>query len=228
MILNNRIRKVFTLLCIVSLYTLSIAAQEKDFGIWTSATFRYDPFKKIEFNLELCNRLDENASRRDDTFLDLTAEYKGSFWSAALLYRFSNERDVKRSYDLANRFGFQVVLKQDWKRFSFSLRTRIQSEFTNMYTSENGSIPQSYLRNRLKASYNIKGYPVNPYVSMEIYQGISGFSASEIEKGRYIAGFDYKISKKHSTGLFFLYQPTMMSRVPRYNHILGIEYTFKL
>lgn len=78
------------------------------------------------------------------------------------------------------------------------------------------------LRSRLQLSYDIKGVPFEPYASCEMYHDDGG-----LKKTRYTIGGDYKISKKHSVGLYYRYQDFSGSDEGESTHILGVGYKFK-
>lgn len=60
------------------------------------------------------------------------------------------------------------------------------------------------LRSRLQVEYNIKGLPLNPYASYEITNDLgNGFA---YDKSRVQAGLDWKIKKKHTVSLGYLFQ----------------------
>ena len=151
--------------------------------------------------------------------------------------------DPKKCADYwAYRHRFNVSLTFDKKLFGdfrFSLRERWQYTYRHEYTvSERWSYlanaydgrPKTYagkgknvLRSRLQVEYDKKGWAVTPYANVEL------FNAWSLEKVRYQAGFDWKISKNHSVGLFYRYQHVnnddddMESNI----HLIGLGYKFK-
>lgn len=61
-----------------------------------------------------------------------------------------------------------------------------------------------YLRSRLLVSYNVRGVPLEPFVSYELSNSLTdGFS---LDKRRFSVGADYKIKKKYKISLAYLYQ----------------------
>ena len=107
------------------------------------------------------------------------------------------------------------------------------------------------LRSRLQVQYDKKKCAWQPYASVEMFNGDSSFG---IQKMRYTAGLEWKISKQHSIDLYYRYQrvkkedsgESLMSRLEgadydaslfdtslfgnnnRNSHIIGLGYTFKL
>ena len=77
------------------------------------------------------------------------------------------------------------------------------------------------LRSRLQVEYDIKGVPFEPYASIETYNDF------KLKKVRYTIGGDYKISKKHSIGLYYRYQDFCGEDDGESTHIIGLGYKFK-
>ena len=89
---------------------------------------------------------------------------------------------------------------------------------------EKGNKHSYALRSRLQVEYDRKGLPIEPYASVEMYNDFDGF---KIKKMRYTIGGDYKITKKHSVGLYYRYQDFFGSDEGESTHILGVGYKFK-
>ncbi len=82
------------------------------------------------------------------------------------------------------------------------------------------------LRSRLKVEYNIKKCPITPFVSYEIYNDFS--EAFKADKHRYSAGGEWKIKKKHSISLAYLYQHGAGDDDGGNTHAIDISYKFSL
>ena len=151
--------------------------------------------------------------------------------------------DPKKLADFwGTRHRFNLSLTADKKLFGdfrFSLRERWQytyrpeqtvserwSYLDNAYDGKektyNGK-GKNVLRSRLQVEYDKKGLALTPYVNVEL------FNAWSLEKIRYQAGFDWKLSKSHSLGLFYRYQHVnnddddLESNI----HLIGLGYKFK-
>lgn len=79
------------------------------------------------------------------------------------------------------------------------------------------------LRSRIQVEYDKKGLPVEPYASCEIYNG----EGWHLKKTRYTIGADYKITKKHSVGLYYRYQAFAGDDSDESTQIIGVGYKFK-
>ena len=140
------------------------------------------------------------------------------------------------------RHRFNVSLTFDKKLFGdfkFSLRERWQYTYRPEYTvSERWSyLDNAYdgnekhysgngknvLRSRLQVEYDKKGLNLTPYANVEL------FNAWSIQKIRYTAGLDWKLSRQHSIGAFYRYQNVRDDdddNEPN-THLIGLGYKFK-
>ena len=142
----------------------------------------------------------------------------------------------------AARHRFNVSVTLDKKLigdFRFSLRERWQytyrpehtvderwSYLDNAYDGKSKTYNgkgKSVLRSRLQVEYDKKGLAVTPYVNVEF------FNAWRLEKVRYHAGLDWKISKSHSVGMFYRYQNVNGDddELETNSHLIGLGYKFK-
>lgn len=148
----------------------------------------------------------------------------------------------KRAQYWAVRHRFNVSLTVDKKLFGdfkFSLRERWQYTWRPEYTvSERWSyLKQAYdgkekvyegkgknvLRSRLQVEYDKKGLDFTPYANVEL------FNAWSLQKVRYTAGVDLKLSKQHAIGAYYQYQKVNNDDddYEPNRHLIGINYKFK-
>lgn len=148
----------------------------------------------------------------------------------------------KRAQYWAPRHRFNVSLTFDKKlfgNFRFSLRERWQytyrpehtvserwSYLDNAYDSKEKTYSgkgKNVLRSRLQIEYDKKGFDLTPYANVEL------FNAWSLQKVRYTAGLDWKLSKQHIIGAFYRYQHVRNDdddNEPS-THLIGIGYKFK-
>lgn len=140
-----------------------------------------------------------------------------------------NGRNITRAYWRSkNRFSFDAKGDIDVGRFNFSLRERyqltgynrinvIKDKFRTPIYDENNTLVgyqkketetdtkqhkcKEYLRSKLEASYNIRHCPLEPSVSVEFENNLR--EAFKLDEVRYVAGFDWKISKKVHLGAYY-------------------------
>ena len=89
---------------------------------------------------------------------------------------------------------------------------------SHTYKSKNKFV----LRSRLQVEYKTKGFPITPYASVELFNGM------DLQKVRYTIGYDYKINKQHSMGLYYRYQHVNSDDDNEVNrHYVGLSYQLK-
>lgn len=136
-------------------------------------------------------------------------------------------------------------------RFEISLRERLQYTHTNSATTDETKYRWEYtdiiagtgellpeterefkeakhnlsLRSRLSVKYDIPNCKITPFVSAELYTKLNEWKG--YDKMRYRAGASYKINKKNSISLYYLYQDISDIDEPG-GHAIGLEYSIDL
>jgi len=187
-------------------------------------------------------RLGAEASFRATRWLKLTAGYQLQYnnYQEKIKYESSGElKNWRPSYwKEAHRLYASATLSASCGRFDFSLRERWQ------YTLRPESTQRRYdfgdkawedhlietrhkhiLRSRVKVGYDIPKCKIDPYASVELFNGW------ELDKTRYIVGVEWKIRKVHTVDVFYRYD-NMGKQDPLENtdndmHIVGLGYTYK-
>lgn len=245
--------KVLYLLALLML-PLASAAQSDDFGVWTSVGVEKKISKKVSVGLEAELRTRDDVSELDRWSVGLDGQYKITKWlKVSAGYSLLNDNNRKITYKETNgrpnklaeywgvrhRFNVSLTGSRKFGNLQVSLRERWQYTYRPSKTidqrwdyddEEFDNKPKTYnargknvLRSRLQLSYDIPNCHVEPYVSAE------AFNAWSVEKMRYTAGADWKISKKHAVGIYYLYQSVHDDdddNEPN-RHVLGVEYKFK-
>ena len=84
---------------------------------------------------------------------------------------------------------------------------------------------KQYLRSRLTIDYNIKGSPVDPFASFELSNSLDHKFA--IDKRRWTVGADWKITKKHTLTVAYVYTNGQDDDDEGNLHALSIGYNYK-
>ncbi len=222
---RSKVRWVLSLLLMFASH--AIFAQQKDFGVWAGLALEKELTKRWDVELEAGYRLKDNLSQWDKRFAGVEISWSRKFFKAGVLYRYSYENGMTRISN-SHRIGIESQLKTDLDRFSFSYRGRLQTEYSNIESSGKGRVPDSFFRNRGKASYNIKGIPLEPWVSYEIAWRINAYSTRQIEHDRFSAGLDYKINKHNAVGISYLLNRRKNVTDPKDSYIVSLDYKFKI
>lgn len=205
-----------------------VNAQNSDFNLWTSFSIEKRIIKDLDFEIEIDNRLKNNLQMRDETLADIGLKYSPNPFAFSVVYRITNVNKGDSRYVIGNRFTYQAEFQQEIKRFTLELRAKYQDHYEAFLTSEDGRIPESFIRTRGKLEYNIKGIPLDPFISFESFLRFNSYTQKQVEKERYSFGASYKLNKKNAVGFVFHYQKEINIAEPDRDYILALKYSFEL
>ncbi len=213
---------------VISGWVSTLKAQEDDFNLWASMNLETHLNKRLSMVIELSDRWHENAGIRDITFMEAGLDYSKKWLSAGVSYRFENKADEDVGYMLGHRLIAFVEGETGTGRFSFSLRNKFQADYVAVRSSENGRMPASYDRTRVKVDYNIRKIPLKPYLSYEIFSKVNMNDMNMIAKKRIGSGFSYKLNSKNKLGISFYREREANVVRPDTDYILSILYILEL
>ena len=215
---------VFIIIC----KTVVCLAQVNDAGLWASINVEKKLTSKFALTLTEEARMNENISELGTAFSEIGATYKiKKYISIGVSYRFIQHRRVDDFYSFRHRYMIDLVLKKKIKKFAFTLRERFQTQYADLNSSENGKVPDYYLRNKLTVKYDFdKKY--TPFIAAELFYQLSNQKGNEIDNTRYSAGFEYKFNKKVSVDLFYLINREINVNDPWTDYVVGfgLNYSF--
>lgn len=201
-------------------------AQQRDAGLWISASFEKRLTKKLTGSLSQEVRFNENISEAGTVFTETGIDYSfAKRWSAGLSYRFIQQRTVTDFYSIRHRLMADVAYRIRFKSFTLVPRLRYQLQYRDIHSSENGKIPDKYLRMKLTARYDF-GKRYTPFISSEFFYRMD-IKESFIDNIRYQAGFDYELSKFHSLSFFYMLNKEIQVNAPVTEYNLGAGYRFR-
>jgi len=250
-----QVNRIITLMALTALMSMSAQAQSEG-GLFLEAAAEKKINKQLNVSLETDFRTRNNFKTVDRWSVGLTADYKLTKWLKATAgYKLLNtnfrEHITMNTSVLYNnwrpsywgtRHRFYASLMGSYKfsnNLKLSLRERWQYTYRPEKTVERWDFDNAHwedkvrsgkgkhqLRSRLQVSYDKKRGTVEPYASIELYNSWS------IEKIRYTIGADWKLSKQHILGAYYLFQKrhnadTEMDDDEPDMHWLGIAYKFK-
>jgi hypothetical protein len=221
------IRRVTTVFA-TGIITLSLCAQDNDFGIWYGANVKKGLFNKFSLEASGMMRTFENAAKVEQGFIE-----------AGLAYKINKHLDTEISYRLTSaleddsKYHFQhkafADLKGDAKlsNFTFSGRLRFQTRVKTYLQKVSDKYPDYMGRIRLKALYRTPSFPLNPYIYYETFCPMFANSDRLIGKNRYSIGLEYKISGMHFVEIEYIYQRDYLPKLSDIN-IISLNYNLKL
>jgi hypothetical protein len=220
-------------------------AQSDDFGMWGELNLEKKLSNKWSLDAGVEYRLRDNLKTSDRLSVGVDLNYKLTDWLKAsagysLLddHRYKENDSGKKYADywgLRYRFNVSLTASHSFGDLSVSLRERWQYTYrpektVQRYYTSNGSEADEHTyggtgknvwRNRLQLKYKVS--PVwRPYVNAETY------ISNGLDKIRYAAGTEIRLTKQHSFDLKYLFQHSYNNDDNEKNrHIIGIGYTYK-
>jgi len=216
------------LICISGLiFSQLVYGQSNDFGIWYGLNSNYSLIKKLDINLSVMIRTFNNASEIEQAFLEGGVSYKfNKYFSVAGSYRLTDKLEDDSEFHIRHKWFADVKGTLPLENFSFSARFRFQTQTRTYFENEADKIPDYHGRIKLKTYYNIPGFPVNPYLSVETFSPMFENSDRFIDKNRFTSGLEYKIVKKHSVEAEYIFQRDYLPHISDI-HLIAINYSIK-
>lgn len=199
---------------------------EDDAAVWVNIHLEKKLTDKSEISLDQKNRINNNVSQYGLGYIDLAVNY--SFFKFLKLqadYVYGKSHNPDGTYSDIHRGALSLILRKKFGNWTVTYRNMVQMRFKNIYTSENGTIPVYYERNKLTAKYDINKR-FEAYVSEELYLPFDQRKNKGLSRSRSTLGLIYNITKKMSVEGFFIYQHELNSfnRTNR-DFIYGIGYS---
>lgn len=226
---NSTLYKLKNISCLLTFLLLfvSILSAQEDARLWTSLDVEQD-FGKTTVGMEGGLRFSDNFSMREENYANINADYKIiSGLHACIGYRISADKE-KNYYKYSHRFNLDISYKIDIKRFDLGVRSRIQSKYSQINSSETGQVPNIYNRNKILLSYNIKKNPISPFIAFEFYYKLNNPDKKYIDKLRYSAGIKYKVDKGINLKIYYMNEKEINKSQPKKLHIYSVSLSFNL
>lgn len=189
-------------------FTQSLSAQaEHDFLYWIGAEVEWKFKPKWELGVAAEFRLEENASRPRNFFLQPAVKYTPlHYLSIGLGYRFDERYAYKEQYFYErHRIFLDISPEYERKRWKISWRTRFQAQFSS-YHEAGSDVPDMDLRNRFSVRYKWPKYSLYTSLATEIWSNLKPGEANGLDRFRLALENEYRINKKHRIQLMGLFQ----------------------
>jgi len=214
------------LLILISPY--SVFSQNKDFGIWYGLNGEHSLGKKLDIELSALVRTFSNASKVEQAFLEGGLSYNFNKWlTASGAYRFTENLENNNEYHIRHKWLADIKGSGDIGNFGFSGRFRFQRQDKTYFEDANDEIPDYYGRVKIKTEYKTPSFTVNPGISFETFSRMFEATDKTIDKYRISLGLVYKINKKNSVELDYMYERDFLPRLIVMD-LIYLTYSFKL
>jgi hypothetical protein len=221
-----KIRTLFIFLfAIILLETAN--SQNTDFGIWYGLNAEHSLNNKIEFDISVMLRTNNNATMSEQAFIEGGISYKISkHLAVAGSYRFTEKVEYTSERYPRHKLFADIKGTLPAGRFTFTSRLRLQYEKRTFLTDESDKKPIYHGRIRLKAVYKMPSFFINPYAYAESFSPLFQNTNRLIDKSRYAAGFEIRIAAKHSLETEYIFQSDY-NALTSYMNIIAINYIIK-
>lgn len=202
-------------------------SQSNDAGLWLNVNIEKKilPILAVELNQEF--RLNENISELGTYFTDAGIKYKiNNYLRVSVNYRFSNKRRLDDSYSKRHRYYCDFTFRMKFSPINVSLRTRLQSQYANIFSSEDGKIPEYYSRNKLNVELDLKK-KYFPFISTELFTPLKQTSVIT-DNARFTAGCKYECNRRHEMVIFYMIQQEYNVAKPKRDYVIGLGYNYSL
>ena len=219
-------------LIVLSSVSLPASAQQYDLWQWTTLSVDKKLNSRFSASFDEEVRWYENISQFNLSYTNVGASYKVSkIFKVAVVYRFLQKGQSDGSISFRHRFYTDLSLKNKFGIFALGYRCRLQTQIRDVNSSSDGTVPESYWRNKFDIKFDFNK-PLVPYIAAEFRYQFGNDRLKEanylFNRGRYYVGLDYKLSPKSSVGTYYMMQWEYNVKNPGRYSVLGLTYGLSL
>lgn len=197
---------------------------QNDFESWSSIDMRYKVSKNFSLDMSSELRLNNNSQDFNKYLVDVGGEYEfAKYFDFSMYYRYSRFDDEQAYVNEHKLFG-KLAFSYPVGRFELGIQTRYERSY-EVYGYSTLVKTEDAWRNKVSASYNIYGLPLEPYASFEHFFS-ENKSSFEATKYRLFGGLKYKISRDYSSSLYYGIQRSYLKTDNSY--IIGLKLSIRL
>lgn len=105
-------------------------------------------------------------------------------------------------YENRGRLGVQVTYSEEYRRFKFTVRSKVLGTFFDERTGDHRVNPRIYWRNRLKVTYQPMNSRWKYALSTELFWLTNDPKKGGIDNLRTVLSVDYRLSRRHYISAF--------------------------
>jgi len=206
------------------------AQGEQNLASWTSLELGYKIDKNWDIGLEGQLRLKENLEEIDEYFTQFTIRrevFKGFRLGVGLRYiRENDNRGNVVGYENHFRFHIDASYRHKLGPLRIGYRLRYQDKNELGVTTEEGDFGLRRIRFKTGLEYKIKGWPLDPEFTAEIFSRFQKEENTEIDKYRLSLATSYDLKKAGSIGVFYRFEGSIGEEVKDKLNIIGLKYKY--
>ena len=200
--------------------TSAVRAQQADITSWLHLGAEYELKEKglaLESGLEW--RTEDRFRRTDRVSLSADGAYEVLPWLEVGAGYEIHFRQKSHDWGIRHRYRLQAVLSTRlWERLKVSLRERFQ------HTLDGDDENELRLRSRVKLAYDLPRSEVEPYASVEAFNGLACGEQFRVTRLRYRGGAQFPLVGSWDGELFYIYQD---DRGKKGRHVLGVKCVYR-
>ena len=197
-----------------------LRAQRPDFTTWLNVGAEYE-LKKSGFTLEsgLEWRTKDHFRQTDRVGWNVDGSYQLLPWlKVGMGYELHLRNLDEEEWGFRHRYKLQATLSaRVWSRLKVSLREKFQ------HTLDGDEENELRLRTHLKLAYDVPRSGLEPYVSVEMYNGLARGEHFDVTRMRYRGGLEFPVIGRWEGELFYIYQ----DEPDKAKHVLGVGCVYK-
>jgi len=203
-----------------------VSAQWNDAQLWTSVSLDKKIYKGFSVSLSEELRFSENITELGTIFTDVGLNYKISKnWKISGNYRFTDKIQLDNSYSKRHRYYFDLSYRKKFYQFTVMVRTRFQSQYKDVNSSEKGHLPEYYSRDKITLKYGITRR-LSPYIAAEAFIPLNNPDVKGIDNMRYSMGLEWEFFKNSTLDVFYMIQQQYQASDPERDFVTGIGYSY--
>lgn len=205
------------------------SGRKSDFGAILSAKYDADLTRKLAIEVEEELRFDHNCTQFDRWLNSVTLEYPflHNRMHIGVTGGYIRRYNDRHFYENRWRVGLDVNYAETWRRYKFSVRSRLMTTFRDERVGDYRVNPKMYWRNRFQVAYQRPNSRFRYLLSAELHWLINDPKASVIDNVRTVFTVDYRLSRHEHLGLSVRMDNDIQVKEPVDRFYLGLTYHYK-
>ena len=201
-------------------------AQHK-YMLWTEVGAEGKIIKKLKWSAAVNTRI--GSAGAETIFPQAGVEYKITKWMrASLEYRFILDKNKYDNYKSMNRLNLNVLLKDNKKRLSYSVRLRYQYAFNRINLDAYDADFDQAIRVKPSFEYDLNNSFITPIISTELfYSPMYSALTPGFTKIRTAVGVKFELDGPHGIDIKYQFDKKFRNHSADMVHALCLSYTFK-
>lgn len=216
-------------LVMFSVLAFAQSGRNKDFGVIASAEVSVGVARNVGLTLEEELRFENNCTQFDRWLNSLGIDY--TFWHGRMKVGVTGDyirrHNEDRYFENRYRAGVQLTYSETYRRFKFSLRTKLLSTFRDETTGDYRVNPKMNWRNRLQVSYQMPNSRFKYSLSAELHWLVNDPKNNIIDNLRTVASVDYRLTRRQYLSAFVRMDNDFQVKEPTDRLYLGLTYKLK-